>query len=355
MTKPAPSRHNYIDVLRVVASLMVIATHVMMHYITVFKVHSIPWTMLMVGKVTTLTCVPVFFMISGATIYSSTREESYTSFIKRRLSRVAIPFVIYAFFYYLFYAFVKHEFTFGILDFFKQFLGKNIQGHLWYLYALVPLYFFYPMIKKLVQNLSQKALLTLIIAFFTIDSLIPLLNQIFALFSDFDINIYSFGRMGVYLNYTLLGYYIHTYVPATKKNGLIAGISGALAAVAIVALTYYTSVKKMDEQWIDILLAFVFIQSIGVMLLAKCAHQNKVLKPFAQKALSTLGALSFSAYLIHMLILRTVQLNISKDYMATVPNDQAALLIAGIYVGAVILSYLWSFLVSKIPFLNKIL
>ena len=86
------SRHNYIDVLRVVSSIAVIAIHVIIYYIPAFKVHSIPWTVLMSGKAITQFAVPVFFMVSGASIFSSTREETYANFIKRRLTKIAIPF-----------------------------------------------------------------------------------------------------------------------------------------------------------------------------------------------------------------------------------------------------------------------
>ena len=58
-------RHLYIDVLRVLASAMVVAVHVGMHYIGVFKVRSIPWTTMEFVVACTKFAVPVFFMITG--------------------------------------------------------------------------------------------------------------------------------------------------------------------------------------------------------------------------------------------------------------------------------------------------
>jgi peptidoglycan/LPS O-acetylase OafA/YrhL len=74
-----------------------------------------------------------------------------------------------------------------------------------------------------------------------------------------------------------------------------------------------------------------------------------------QKTLSTLGMLSFSAYLVHMLVLRWIQIEISQSYMKSIPSSEGALWILGIFVFAVIVCYLWSFIVSKIPFIKKIL
>jgi surface polysaccharide O-acyltransferase-like enzyme len=326
-----------------------------MHYIGCFKTTGTPWTILMLGKVVTQFAVPIFFMVSGATIFSSSREEPYASFIKRRITKIAIPFVVYSVIYYLFYVYVKKEYALGVGEFLKRFLNKDIQGHFWYLYALIPLYFFYPAIKKCVNSLSQKGLLSLILAFFAIDSLIPLVNQVLALFCDYKIGLYSFGRMGVYLNYTLIGYYIHTYVKANKKNGFIATFTGLFSVSAMALLTYFTSDKKINQEWIDILLAFVVIQSVSVMILTKCIYEKKHFRPFMQKTLSTLGMLSFSAYLVHMLVLRWIQIEISQSYMKSIPSSEGALWILGIFVFAVIVCYLWSFIVSKIPFIKKIL
>ncbi len=349
------SRYNYIDVLRVISSIAVIAIHIIMYYINAFKVHSYPWTGLMCGKVLTQFAVPIFFMVSGATIFSSTREESYGSFIKRRLSKIAIPFFVYSIIYYLFYVFVKNQYELGVGEFLKRFFSKGIQGHFWYLYALIPLYFFYPALKKCVQTLSKKSLLTLILAFLALDSFIPLLNQLLALFCDFKISFYTFGKMGVYINYTLIGYYIHTHIPASKKNGVIATVTGICAVVSMIVLSYFTSDKTFDQQWIDILLGFVVVQSASVMILTKCIYEKKVLGAFAQKTLSTLGMLSFSAYLIHMLVLRTIQLEITQKFMKTLPVTQAAGTILAIFIFSVVVCYLWSFIVSKIPVIKKIL
>lgn len=352
------SRYNYIDVLRVVSSIAVIAIHIIMYYIGAFSVRSTAWTGLMSGKVLTQFAVPIFFMVSGATIFSSTREESYGSFIKRRLTKIAIPFVVYSLIYYLFFALVKNNYAtykLGIKEFIKLFFKNGIQGHFWYLYALIPLYFFYPAIKKWVQSLSKKGLISLILAFFVIDSFFPLLNRLLALFTSFRFSVFSFGKLGVYLNYTLIGYYIHTYIPANKKNGFFAAILGLGSVFSMIALTYHTSVKKFDQQWIDILLALVVVQAFSVMLLAKCIYEKIELKPFAQKTLSTLGMLSFSAYLVHMLVLRTVQIGITKKLLKTLPVTEAAGILLAVFICTVIVCYLWAYIVSKIPVIKKIL
>jgi surface polysaccharide O-acyltransferase-like enzyme len=297
-------------------------------------------------------------MISGATILSSTKEEAYSSFIKRRLSKIAIPFFAYSVLYYLFYVFVKKEMTLGVYPFVQAFARDNISGHFWYIYALLPLYFIFPFFRKLVQNLTQKQLLTLICIFFVINSFIPSLNEAFSMFSNFKIYYYSYGKAGVYLNYTLIGYYIHNYVKPQDKNlkTNCLMLFTALASVGgMTLLTYFVSGKKIDQTWLDITWPFVIFYSVAVMVLAKIRFETKPLGEKLANFISKLGVLSFSAYLVHMLALRTIQIYIPRPLMEDCDNPQAALLLLIIFIVGVLASYLWAFIVSKLPLIKKIL
>lgn len=352
------SRYTYIDVLRVSCSVLVIATHVIMHYINAFTTRGIPWTMLTVLKAITQCAVPIFFMISGATILSSTKDEPYSAFIKRRLFKIAIPFFAYSVLYYLFYVFVKGEFTLGIFEFFRLFARAGISGHLWYIYALLPLYFLFPFFRKLVQNLNSKQLLTLIGVFFTISTLFPFLNEVFSLFSNFKIGHYSYGKAGVYLNYALIGYYIHNYVtPKTKnlKTNLSMLLVVLLSIVGMTAMTYYVSGKKIDQTWLEITWPFVVLYSVAIMVLAKLHYETKPLGEKTASVVSYFGILSFSAYLVHMLVLRTIQIYLPRSALAEYSSKEAAVILFAIFTVGVIASYLWSFIVSKLPGIKKIL
>jgi hypothetical protein len=56
-----------------------------------------------------------------------------------------------------------------------------------------------------------------------------------------------------------------------------------------------------------------------------------------------------------MLVLRSVQLEITQKFIKDVPQTEAAGIILAIFIGSVIICYLWSFIVSKIPVIKKIL
>lgn len=352
------SRYTYIDALRTVCSAMVIAIHVIMYYINAFAVRSVPWTVLMLSKVLTQCAVPIFFMISGATILSSTKDEPYGVFIKRRLSRVAIPFFAYSVLYYLFFVFVKKEYTLGVYEFFRLFATGGISGHLWYIYALIPLYFLFPVLRKFVQNITRKQLISFIAVIFVVSSCVPFLNEVFSLFSNFKIGYYSYGKAGVYLIYTLIGYYIHTYeVPKGKalKLRFLALTAAMLAVGGMAIMTYVLSKSKIDQTWIDITWPFVVVYSSAVMLMVKNHYETRNVKEKKAQVISRLGILSFSAYLVHMLYLRTVQIFYPRSALADFTVWESAGLLFAIFGVGVVVCYLWAFFVSKIPLIKKIL
>ncbi len=352
------SRYTYIDALRVICSVLVIATHVVMYYINAFKVGTLAWSGLVLSKAITQCAVPIFFMLSGATILSSTKDESYGSFIKRRLLKIAVPFLFYSVLYYLFYVFVKKDYELGIGEFFRRLLRPDISGHLWYIYALIPMYFIFPFIRKMVQNLTKKQLLTLITVIFVICSLLPFLNNILALFSKFKIGHYSYGKAGVYLNYALIGYFIHNYDFSKIKpiiTKLLSIITIILTVGSMTMMTYLYSEKKINQSYIDITWPFVVLYSAAVMIFVKLYFSKREISERKANLISRLGMLSFSAYLVHMLYLRSTQLFITRPVIKSYSHSEAAAILFGIFAVGVVLCYLWAYIVSKIPIIKKIL
>ncbi len=354
------SRYTYIDSLRVICSIFVIATHVIMYYINAFEVSTVPWVVLVFSKATTQCAVPVFFMLSGATILSSTKDEPYGQFIKRRLVKIAIPFLSYSILYYLFYVFVKGEYEFGVAEYFRRLAlgGNSISGHFWYIYALIPMYFIFPFLRKMVQNLTKKQLLTLITVIFTICSFFPFINSILSMFSNFKVGYYSYGKAGVYLNYALIGYLIHntdfSKLKATKIK-LLSLLTIVLSVGSMTVMTYLFSEKKINQTYIDITWPFVVIFATAVMVLLKAHYTNKQISDRWANIISNLGMLSFSAYLVHMLYLRTVQLYIPRARLESFSSLESAGILLGIFAVGVILCYIWAYIVSKIPLIKKIL
>ena len=95
-------RVEYVDLLRVIAILSVIAIHtntlIRDHYFTSKKIYYIILTCL---DSVTRAGVPLFFMITGFFVLSSDKSEKYIDFIKKMIKKMVIPFVLFSFIYYI--------------------------------------------------------------------------------------------------------------------------------------------------------------------------------------------------------------------------------------------------------------
>jgi len=85
----------YIDVIRVVAMFLVILAHACSARYAV-RDGSSSWNMVNLLVVVTEVAVPLFFMISGATILNSKRTTDIKYLYKHRLVRLVIPFMIWS-------------------------------------------------------------------------------------------------------------------------------------------------------------------------------------------------------------------------------------------------------------------
>ena len=150
-------RVEHIDLIRVFACLSVIAIHINAitrdNFITNNKTYYALFTLL---DSFTRAGVPLFLMLTGYFVLK--KEEDYKTFIKKKMPKLIIPFILFSFVYYL-YLVYDTNISFNILNFIKRLFNNEIYYHLWYMYTIILIYLFIPYEKVLVDNLKQKDLL----------------------------------------------------------------------------------------------------------------------------------------------------------------------------------------------------
>lgn len=115
--------------------------------------------------------VPSFLFLSGFGLTISDKlKDGYLKFLRNRLSRILILYILWSIFYYFY-----NNNGFDLLGFLSQLLLGNTSYHLYYVPLILIYYVFFPILKK--TGVSNTGLiLTLIITLF---------NQIFIDLSDF--------------------------------------------------------------------------------------------------------------------------------------------------------------------------
>jgi len=148
----------WLDNLRVISTIAVIVLHVSAPILSQYKKVSIEiWHIGNLYDGSVRFCVPVFFMLSGTLLLS--KDYKISVFLKTRFWRIIPPLVFWSIIYILYdYFFVDKE-TLSKIEFVKNIVKKLFFGskyHLWFVYSLLGLYLFIPILRKWIKNASKK-------------------------------------------------------------------------------------------------------------------------------------------------------------------------------------------------------
>ena len=106
------NRQFYIDMIRAYATFLVVFSHVFAPLVWAYNTTSEPvWLVMNVCDALIRPCVPLFVMISGALLLNPSREESISLFLKKRLTKILVPLILWS----LIYELILIRFLFVIL------------------------------------------------------------------------------------------------------------------------------------------------------------------------------------------------------------------------------------------------
>lgn len=240
-------------------------------------------------------CVPIFFMLSGALLLNKDYELTY--FIKKRFLKIIPPFIFWSLVYVI-YDIIKGDKDFNSIIEVVYFFIRNIfhgsQYHLWFIYTIMGLYLFVPILRKWIKNSTQKEILYFLgIWVITIIYGIPHLKGYLP-------KIYLINFSG-YLGYMVLGYYLSQLKPQKKYLSSILIVIGVLITITG---THYFTIKSssFNSYFYGYLTPNVLSASVGVFLLFK---ELKINSKRINTALEFISKYSFGIYLSHVLVLRS--------------------------------------------------
>lgn len=139
---------NYnIEMIRLFSFLMVIVIHITNYFCRAYGAISMgEYVFAFVLNSISRISVPCFFMISGSLLLG--RTESFSKTMKR-VARFAGVLLVWTFIFYIFNNYYTHQ----IWEW-SQFWKTPAEAHLWYLYAIIPLYFVLAPCQRLLKNMS---------------------------------------------------------------------------------------------------------------------------------------------------------------------------------------------------------
>ncbi len=334
------------DIIRIIAIFMVVAIHSHVAPLAVNQ-GSVMWFVVILMQTVCLVSVPLFFMVSGALLLSGEKELSVSELYKSRLPKQAIPFLVWSIIYVV-ARIVMGKIPLSISAF-TSLLYEPAYYQFWFMYTLLAIYLLLPIIQTLIKNCDKKKIEYILILWFVFSIAIPLLSKYVPGFKISE-------HVGLvlcegYIGYFLLGHYLKKYKSDVKpKTGALMWLCGAVSTLAFAIIEFITS-GKTDSTYVGFvyqayLTPFVALSSCGAFLFFTNKQFN--LKGKLCGAAEVVSSLSIGVYYIHMLVLTVLE-------KVGIVGDSNILILVAKIVATYIISLIGAFVISKIPFVRKIL
>ncbi len=303
------SRVQYLDVVRVLSMLAVVLLHVIAGTLR-SRYGSSQWHFSNALTSLATASVPLFFMLSGALLLSSPRTASVGYALKHRVPRVLVPFLIWSLLAIAYYLIVSWrlggspDWT-AAIDKLKQMPARPTAIHLWFMYALIPLYILSPFIKKLVDGLDRSLVIYLLSLWLFFSAVLPtvalFLPESFSSIVTLD-RRYDLSIMAGYAGYFVAGYYLARLERPVSKAWLGVVVLVDVVCIAIGTWWKTAAVGEYREVFKSYSGVFVVVLSCALFLLLKELLRERRLGRAAAATVGFLAPLAFGVYLVHNLL-----------------------------------------------------
>jgi len=336
---------DWIDNLRLVALYAVIILHatslLLMQY---DKVSISDWLVADFFNAIVRFAVPVFVMVTGALLLH--REYEISDFLKKRLVRVVVPFLFWSL-VYVGYSLYNEDITFtnDVWANTKLVLHQLKTGssyHLWYVYMLIGLYFFIPIIGKFVRNASEKEILYFLAVWFAV----MLITQPYLSRYNPSVDMHYFAGFAGYL---VLGHYL-AFKDFNIKYLRLWMVLLFIACVLLIAIgsgLIVDSKRWPGAMFFEPLSPLVVLLAASVFMIFKLSAPK--LSPVIVRIRDFAGSFNYGIYLAHALILYLLEDPLGISYKLFTPGFSIPLTALICFI--ISLALVW--VVNKVPFVGK--
>lgn len=291
----------YFDLLNICACFGVVA----MHFNGLVHAYSKTWAW---RQALAVDCafywaVPVFFMLTGATLIEYKKKYNTKTFFIKRMQRVLLPFLVWSFIALVWkVATAQINPPVGPRSLIDLVFNTKIIDIYWFFIPLFMIYLCIPVLSSITfMSSSKKVLWYESIAGAVFNIVLPFFFSVVGITWN---GLASFPLVSGYLIYVILGYLLKNQ-ELDKRHRLIIYIMGF---VGLLVRYFYTLLSsdaqgELDTAMGGYLNAPCFFESIAVFIFAKNVPWGRIFRTESSKrALSRVAGCSFGIYLIHMIV-----------------------------------------------------
>lgn len=301
--KKDKERTLYYDVLNVIACIAVIFLH---HNGLVHKYSPSlqgSWSQALFVEVVAFFAVPIFLMLSGATLMGYRNRYNTRTFFKKRLSRVLVPFIIWSLIFFII-ALLRGIYPIESLTFSKVwniFMTSDMMRVYWFFPVIISIYLAMPILSLLTGQANRKWLWYMAVTGLITYSIFPPICKIFGL--EFNDN-YALPLTAGFVIFPILGFLLAT--ENIKRKWLITVCLSALLVLILRYIVTYNLTLR-DGSTNNLLGSYLYFTGVlpatALFLLAKLVKWESYIKGKLISVVSVASSCSLGIYLIHIYVM----------------------------------------------------
>lgn len=336
---------NYITVLSVISAIAVVILHTK-GQVEIFS-RAQYWMNNNIIECIFHFAVPIFFMISGATLIDYRERYSTKEFLKKRFKKTVIPFICWSIIGILYQDFRKNNLDIQhltITQILNNILGAKSVHVYWFFPKLFSVYLCMPLFSAIEKKLKKKVFIYILIVCIIFNCIIPFINNVYEQNLILPITIHVGGG---YLLYIIIGYLINTNKIDRRIEAVIY-ILGIIGLLLQIFGTYSLSMEK--GRFVGTYKGYenlpCILYSVAIFLLVKNICEKIKSEKF-YLIINKIKKYTFSIYLIHWFIIDFINDTVKLD-------TNSMIYIFGIPVIVILLCIAITYLLRKIPIIRHI-
>lgn len=312
ISKKKSNRVIYFDILNIIAIIAVIAMHC--NSIVHGKPNSTAWITSLIIECMCYFAVPLFCMLSGATLMNYREKYDTKTFFKRRLLKVAIPFIFWAiimFVWKIHIGWLNIQSINTPIKFINAFFANKEEATYYFMFIILGLYLTMPLLSLLAKKEYTKQLWFVVLLYFIFNAFLPNILELFKIQLNTNLTV----QLGGYAIFIILGYLLSTQ-NINPKYRILIYIGAVIGLIYRFATTFYLSKQAGSvvkttwgyTSWHAILLTAAVFLIIKNLNFEKIITNSKV-----RNFITKMSGCSFGIYLIHKIVMYYEQKILSID------------------------------------------
>lgn len=277
-----------LDYMRFIACLAVMIVHITATGITGYIHGSFPHlVMLLINRSLKFT-TPIFIFLSGVTSFYSYRQKEfkYFSFLKRRLTKVLVAYLLWCVIYYRAYIKIGY-YTWDINFFITRVFQGTMSYHLYFVIIIVQMYVVGPLLYYILRNTDKKVTVLIVAAVITLLS---------AEFIRYELSDRLFLK---YVVFYMLGIYVtlerELFLSFVKRHKIYVVAGYLITGLAYTVVSYYDMSISTYVWFFFSASSVFFVYYVGLVMKEVFSKYYSFIKLFGQS--------SYYIYLMHPLVL----------------------------------------------------